>query len=166
MGEVGGDDPDAHPSEGSVGTSVRFLSRFHFNGLVDFKTGYKKVDNNLRIRCQIFNTCLDRINPETVDPKVLAGEQTNGTVVDWVIKDSKFAKLRELSVSYDAPDKYVRYLGGRGATLNLAARNLHTWTPYTGLDPENYFLSGSPNFVDQAELPQLTSFIFTVHLSY
>jgi TonB-linked SusC/RagA family outer membrane protein len=153
-------------TEGSLSTNIRFLSRFHFNGLVDFKAGYKKVDNNIRIRCQIFNTCLDRIYPETVDPKVLAGEQTSGTIVDWVIKDSKFAKLRELSLTYDAPEKYVSHIGARGATLNLAARNIHTWTPYTGLDPENYFLSGTPNFTDQAELPQLTSFIFTVHLSY
>jgi hypothetical protein len=28
------------------------------------------------------------------------------------------------------------------------------------------FLSGTPNFVDQAELPQLASFVFTFHLTY
>jgi hypothetical protein len=134
--------------------------------MLDFKSGYKKLDNNLRIRCQIFNTCLERIYPERTDPRKLAGMQTNGTIVDWVIKDAKFAKLRELSLTYDAPEKYVRYIGGRGATVSLAARNLHTWTPYTGLDPENAFLSGTPIFVDQAELPQLTSFVFTVHLNY
>jgi len=55
-------------------------------------------------------------------------------------------------------------------TLNVAARNLHTWTNYTGLDPENYFVSGGAGggsqFTDQAELPQLASFIFSAHLSF
>ena len=50
--------------------------------------------------------------------------------------------------------------------MSVAGRNLHTWSPYTGLDPESMFLAGSPNFVDQAELPQLASFVFTVQLTY
>lgn len=157
-------------TEGSFGTEVRFLSRFHAQALVDFKTGYKKFDNNLRIRCQIFNTCLQRIYPETMDPVALAAAQTNNTIKDWVLQNGNFARLREVSVTYDAPVKYVSYLGARSATFNLAARNLHTWTHYTGLDPENSFLGGatvSSNFgLDQAELPQLTSFVFTVHLNY
>ena len=152
-------------TEGSFGTNVRFLSRFHANALVDFKTGYKKFDNNLRIRCQIFNTCLERINPETMDPVALAAAQTNNTIKDWVLQDGSFARLREVSITYDAPSRYVSYIGARGVTLNLAARNLKTWTKYTGLDPENSFL-GSSFGVDQAELPQLTSFIFTAHLNY
>lgn len=152
-------------TEGSFGTDVRFLSRFHANALVDFKTGYKKFDNNLRIRCQIFNTCYQRIYPQTMDPAALAAAQTNNTIKDWVLKNGDFARLREVSVTYDAPEKYVGHLGARSATLNLAARNLHIWTHYTGLDPENSFL-GSSFGVDQAELPQLTSFIFTVHLNY
>ena len=153
-------------TEGSFGSTVRFFERFRFNALADFKMGYKKLDNNLRIRCQIFNTCLDRIYPDKADPKELAGMQTNGTIVDWVIRDAKFMKLREVSVTYDAPAKYTKFLNARGASLNLAARNLHTWTPYTGLDPENFFLSGTPVFTDQAELPQLTAFVFTLHLNY
>ena len=152
--------------EGSFGSNVRFLEHFHLNVLSDFKAGYKKVDNNLRIRCQIFLTCWERMHPEGVDPKELAGMQTNNTIRDWVLRDSKFLKLREVSVSYDAPAKYVSLTRARALSLNLAARNLRTWTPYTGLDPENYFLSGTPNFTDQAELPQLTSFVFTVHMNY
>jgi hypothetical protein len=89
--------------------------------------------------------------------------------VDWVINDSKYLKLREISLSYDADERYLRYAGARGGTFTIAARNLHTWTPYTGLDPENMFLGAtlsSPQFLDQANLPQLTSFVLTVHLSY
>ena len=152
-------------TEGSVSSNFRFFQNFRANVLVDFKGGFKRLDNNYRIRCQIFNTCLERMYPESTDPKKLAGMQTNGTLRDWVIIDDSFAKLREVSLSYDVPAQYTRYIGGRGATMNLAGRNLHTWTNYTGLDPEAQFLGGGNN-VDQAELPQLTQFVFTVHLTY
>ena len=152
--------------EGSITSGVRFLDRFRVNTMVDFKAGYKKYDNNLRIRCQIFRTCLENIEPEKYDPKVVAQMNTNGTLVDFVVRDAHYAKLREISLAYDAPEQVVRRFGAHGASLNVAARNLHVWTPYTGIDPENMFLSGTQNFIDQAELPQLTSFIVSLRLSY
>jgi len=45
-------------------------------------------------------------------------------------------------------------------------RNLGMWTSYTGYDPESQFVAGSPAAVDQAELPQLLTWAFTVRLSY
>jgi TonB-linked SusC/RagA family outer membrane protein len=155
--------------EGSFSSNVRMFERFRLAGMLDFKHGYKKIDNNYRIRCQIFNTCLERIYPERTDPVKLAGMQTNGTIVDWVINDARYVKLREISLSYDPPERYLRHSGARTGTLTFAARNLHTWTPYTGLDPENQFLGAtlaSPQFLDQANLPQLTSWVLTVHLTY
>ncbi len=155
--------------EGSFSSTVRLFERFRVNGMLDFKSGYKKTDNNLRIRCQIFNTCLERVSPETTDPRALAGMQTNGTVVDWVINDARFAKLREISLTYDLPELYVARVGARSSSVSIAARNLHTWTPYTGLDPESQFLGAAlttPQYLDQAQLPQLTSWVVTMPLTY
>jgi TonB-linked SusC/RagA family outer membrane protein len=155
--------------EGSFSSTVRLFERFRFNGMLDFKSGYKKTDNNLRIRCQIFNTCLERVYPETTDPKALAGMQTNGTIVDWAISDARYMKLRELSLTYDLPELYLRRFGARSSSVSVAARNLHTWTPYSGLDPESQFLGASlttPQYLDQAQLPQLTSWVVTMHLTY
>jgi hypothetical protein len=50
--------------------------------------------------------------------------------------------------------------------MTASGRNLHTWTPYTGLDPESQFLSGGNFGVDQAEYPQLATFVFTLRLNY
>ncbi|MDQ6828727.1 MAG: SusC/RagA family TonB-linked outer membrane protein [Gemmatimonadota bacterium] len=151
--------------EGSWSTTIRMFERLRLYGMIDFKSGYKRLDNNLRIRCQIFLTCLDNLQPDKVDPRVLAQEQSS-VLRDFVINDSKFAKLRELSLAYDAPDRFARRFGARSVSLSVAARNLHTWTSYTGLDPESQFLGGSPNSVDQAELPQLASYVFTIRLGY
>jgi TonB-linked SusC/RagA family outer membrane protein len=155
--------------EGAFTSNFRFLERFRLSGMLDFKSGFVRTDNNLRIRCQIFNTCIERMYPERVDPRALAGMQTNGTIVDWVINDARYVKLREISLSYDPTERLLRYAGARSGTFTVAARNLHTWTPYTGIDPEAQFLGStlaSPQFLDQAHLPPLTSVVFTVHLSY
>lgn len=152
--------------EGAWMNTIRFLEHFRASSMVDFKAGYKRLDNNLRIRCQIFLTCLEVLNPATTDPARLAQMQSNGTLRDFVITNGRFAKLREIALAYDAPERYASRLGARSLMVSMAGRNLHTWTPYTGLDPESMFLSGSPNFVDQAELPQLASLVFTLQLTY
>jgi len=152
--------------EGSVSSNVRFLQRFRFAAMIDFKTGYKKWDNNLRARCQVFRTCLENAEPEQYDPRLIAQMQSNGTLVDFVINDAAFAKLREVSLSFDVPESYAGRFGARSLVLSVAGRNLHTWTNYTGVDPENMFISGSPNFLEQSNLPQLASFVFSAHVSF
>ena len=83
-----------------------------------------------------------------------------------MLHDAKFIKLREISLSYAIPDSYAQRFGAHSASVDVAARNLHTWTPYTGLDPENQFLSGSPNFLEQDNLPQLMQFVTTFHVIF
>jgi outer membrane receptor protein involved in Fe transport len=155
--------------EGSFTNTFRY-GPFRAYGMIDYATGYKRLDNNLRIRCQIFYTCLEYLQPETTDPRELVQMQTSGTLRDFVIKDSKFAKLREVSLSFDVPSRFASRISASGITLTATGRNLHTWTPYTGLDPENQFISGatvSSNFgVDQAEYPQPTTFLFNVRVTY
>src|SRR6266566_3381543 len=152
--------------EGSFASNVRFLDRFRLTMMIDFKSGYKKLDNNLRARCQVFRTCLENMEPQKYDPRLIAQMQSNGTLRDFVINDAKFAKLREIALSYDAPESYAARVGARSISFSVAARNLHTWTGYTGVDPEDMFLSGTPNFLEQSNLPQLASFVFTTHVSF
>ena len=53
------------------------------------------------------------------------------------IEDGTFVKLREVSlqVRFEAPWVH-RLTGAHTATLRVAGRNLHTWTGYSGMDPE------------------------------
>jgi hypothetical protein len=151
---------------GSWTNTVRFASHFRVYGMIDYAAGYKRLDNNLRIRCQIFYTCLQYLLPQNTDPRLLAQMQSNGTLRDFVINDAKFAKLREVSIAYDAPQQFAGRIGARDLSLILSGRNLHMWTPYTGLDPESRFVSNNGPGTDQAELPQLASIVFTLRLAY
>lgn len=60
-----------------------------------------------------------------------------GTVRGAYLQNGKFWKLREASVNYSLPRDFVRrYTRARSVSVGLTAKNLHTWTKYTGLDPE------------------------------
>jgi len=83
-----------------------------------------------------------------------------------VVNDASFAKLREISLTYEVPDNYASYFRAKRASVNVAARNIYTWTNYTGLDPENQFLSGANVGLEQDNLPQLMSFVVTFNVSF
>jgi outer membrane receptor protein involved in Fe transport len=53
------------------------------------------------------------------------------------IEDGSFVKLREVALQFRFDRPWVRRLtGAHNATLRLSGRNLHTWTKYSGMDPE------------------------------
>jgi hypothetical protein len=122
--------------EGAITSTFRY-SRFRAYLMADFQRGFNKLDNNLRIRCQLNANCLETVFPERYDPAIVAQVQNSGTLRNYFIKPASFSKLREVSVSYDAPERYARLIGAQSVFLTASGRNLHTWTKYTGIDPEN-----------------------------
>jgi len=158
--------------EGSFSTTFTIGERIRIYGLMDFKTGFKKWDHVTRVRCSLYTVCHENVAPlEYVDekPAQLAAYQTGGVFGAEYIRDSKFLRLREVSVSYMLPNEIAQRFGASRASVNLAARNLHTWSPWTGMDPEARFLSGSRGGfgpLEQNHLPQLTSFVTTINLSF
>ena len=152
--------------EASLQPTLKLFRHVRLSGLLDMKTGFKKFDNNLRARCQVFRVCMENINPQDYDPVFIAQMRTNNTLKDWVLRDGSFVKLREIAATFDVPENLVSRAGARGLTINVAARNLRTWTDYTGLDPEAMFLSGGTSFLEQDNLPQLMSLITTISVHF
>ena len=58
------------------------------------------------------------------------------------ITDASYKRLREVSLTYSAPQSVASLLRARNATFTFAGRNLKTWTKYTGLDPETTYHVG------------------------
>ena len=156
-------------TEGGVSSTLTLWGRLRLYALVDYKLGFKKTDNNLRARCQVFETCLENVYPQRYNPALIAGIQSPDVLVDWVFNDAGYAKLRELSLSYQLPDPWAARVGARRASVTVAGRNLHTWTNWTGLDPEALFLGegfGQHTVFEQDQLPQLAQFVATVNVTF
>jgi hypothetical protein len=152
--------------EGAFGGTLTLFDRVRVYGLFDFKAGHHAFDNNTRARCQVFLNCLETIEPEKHDPKVVAQMQSPGTLVDFIINDAGFVKFRELSLSYQLPDNLARRFGADRASISVAGRNLGTWTKWTGLDPEAFFVSNLHTRLEQDNTPQLRTFVTTLNVTF
>jgi TonB-linked SusC/RagA family outer membrane protein len=153
-------------NEGSLTSTVRLWQRLRVTAMIDWQRGHSKFNNNTRARCSSFNVCRENVFPKEYDDRLIAAYQRGLTIEGEFVEKADFAKLREVSVGYDIPDSQLRRFGARAASINFAARNLHTWTNYSGLDPENTFLSGTPGFLEQDNLPQLAQIITTFRIAF
>jgi TonB-linked SusC/RagA family outer membrane protein len=67
-------------------------------------------------------------------------------------QDISYWKLRELTLSYDVPQRYVNRFGGGGtrtARVSLSGRNLKWWTKFRGGDPDFANFGGTPESVQR-----------------
>jgi TonB-linked SusC/RagA family outer membrane protein len=158
--------------EGAFMPALTLFNRLRLAGMVDFKSGYHKLDGNLRVRCILFLRCRENWFPTEFldDPAWLAQTQRGGTYVNGLITDASFTRLRELSATYTLPGTWASRMGASRASITVAGRNLHTWTDYTGMEPEASFLGGSRGGGsaqwEQNVTPQLAQFITTINLSF
>lgn len=155
--------------EGSVSPSLTFLERFRLTGMVDFKLDHYKWDHNERVRCALFNVCIENMNPADYDPVTVAAYRHGDRFGAEYIQDAGFAKLREISLAYTVPPSFANRFGASRANIMLAARNLHTWTHWQGMEPEAMFLGGGRGgfgSLEQNNIPQLTQFVTSFSISF
>jgi TonB-linked SusC/RagA family outer membrane protein len=107
--------------------------------------------------------------PVTIDENWYAGNGGGfGPVASQFIEDASFVKLREISLGYTFDQPWVtKTLGLSTVDLRVAGRNLHTWTDYTGIDPESN-LGGAAVLIqgiDYFNNPQTRSFVISLGLN-
>jgi TonB-linked SusC/RagA family outer membrane protein len=136
-----------------------FNHRLRLASLFDYKGGYKWYNNTERIRCVSRQNCDGLMNAAVVNhvlqPRasfeeqamVVATRDDPSKTLDGFFQPASFVRWREFTATLNFPDIWAnKYLRSRTASLNFAARNLHLWTKYRGIDPEIDRLAGdSPN---------------------
>ena len=117
----------------------------------DYKGGYKLLNATERIRCQSRNNCRGLSDPTSTlfEQARVAGVRDHPTRTQGgFIEKADYTKFRELAVTLAPPASWglSRALRADRVSLTFAARNLHTWTDYSGIDPESaYFEGGAGN---------------------
>jgi len=91
----------------------------------------------------------------------------NGNAIeDWFVEPGGFVKLRELSATFNVPDRFMSRVPGNrgaGASISLIGRNLKTWTRYKGYDPE---VGSVNNRLDTYAYPQYRNFTAVLQLKF
>jgi TonB-linked SusC/RagA family outer membrane protein len=97
---------------------------------------------------------------------IMGGSSLNRTLWGFFVPND-FIRFREMSVSYDLPQRITRGFGRvHPVSAVLTGRNIGVlWTKYPGLDPESNVNAGSANNDFYAE-PPLRYFIGRINVSY
>lgn len=87
------------------------------------------------------------------------------------LEHASFAKLREVTLSYDVSKAIVNKLfqtTARDVRLEVSGRNLKTWTNYRGLDPEVSNFGNAPlnRLWDLAPYPPSRQFFFSINANF
>jgi hypothetical protein len=155
-----------------------FGRRLRINMMFDYKGGASILDgaNNFQCNTNPF-ACRDTQDPTApLDRQAAAIAKSYGTTLNGTnyktsagyFVNNQFWKFREFSAVIQLPRMLNdRLRSASGSNLVFGARNLHTWSSWTGIDPEaNYGLtqSESQNEFQTTGLP--TYFTLRLNLKY
>lgn len=153
--------------EGAVSTTIRFLGNFRFYAMMDYKLGHHKWDYNEEVR-GLFNVLPAQHIPEDFSHRENLVARNFRTFSDNA-PAADFARLRELSLSYELPVELVEDFGLNSASLTVTGRNLLTITGYPGMEPEAMFMGGGRGgfgAIEQNALPQLQQVVGSLNIRF
>ncbi len=114
--------------------------------MIDYSGGNKLYFNSERIRCSSRLNCRGLSDPTASffeQARTVALREDPSRSLYGYMDDADFIRLRELSLTFNAPERWAGVLRGQQLSVSLAARNLGLlWTRYEGVDPETNISSG------------------------
>lgn len=125
--------------EMSLNTTMTFLDMFRLSALLDHRGGHKLYNFTRGDRCAWEMVCEETYNQAVAsasDQLGWIGFNLMNRNISEFIEPADFTKLREVSLSFLVPDRYMRYTRAQGGRITLSGRNLGLWTKYSGYDPE------------------------------
>jgi TonB-linked SusC/RagA family outer membrane protein len=146
-----------------------FNHKLRLTALTDYKGGFLLSNSSAQFYSSNFATWYSEnlkgtslwdqartvANSSAKNPSTSAGYFENG----------QFWKLREVSAALNLPNTIAEHIRARDAQLVFSARNLHTWTSYTGTDPESNY-STTDVQTDFSTTAPRTYFILRANLHY
>lgn len=110
-------------------------------------------------------------NPGTSVPAARLNDPgDNDRISDRYIEDGSYIRLKNITLGYTFPKKWLRPLRLENVRLYCNLQNLHTWTKYKGYDPEVGYntqdSSGHTYGFDSGRYPSPTTYSFGLNFSF
>ena len=146
-----------------------FNRKLRITVLTDYKGGYSINNSTTSFYATNFPTWASENLKSTSlfdqARNVAATSAVSPSTSSGYLENGQFWKLREVSAALTLPNTVARHIRARDAQLVFEARNLHTWTAYTGFDPEQNSNSGDvQNTFSTLAAP--TTFVLRANLHY
>ena len=153
---------------------ITVYQNFRLQALFDYRGGFYLYNGTEQFKCVTTAVCPANFLPGTSLAEQAASVAARNYATNaGYVQRADFTRLRELSLNIGLPqDLAQRYLRLRGASVNLAGRNLKLWTKYRGTDPEVNFAgagsTGTSSFTsaDFLTLPPVRYFIARFNLDF
>ncbi len=151
--------------------------------LNNFGVGAETADRNERV---IFDGVIGQVEddgsivpttrPNTIE--VIKGGTDGGTnfyenygfvnLTELTIEDGSWIRMRDISLSYDLPQKLLGQLPFSAVSVGVNARNLFLITDYTGIDPETNLTGDSSNVLgyDYFNNPNTKSYGVNLNITF
>jgi TonB-linked SusC/RagA family outer membrane protein len=161
---------DAAPRHTTQFLNTVTYKRFSFTALLDWRNGGHTSTMTKNLFDEGGNS--RDYDDKSPDPAQVLGAYRYASFakgdISTYIDDGTYVKLRELSVSYDAPKSWASMARARDMRINFQARNLAMWSNYWGSDPEfnNFGNSNFSRFIDLAPYPPSKQFFLSIDLGY
>jgi outer membrane receptor protein involved in Fe transport len=151
---------------GTLGLDVTIRQHVRLYALLDGRFGNKLFNSTEQFRCGVANCRGINDKSASLADQAAAVANLKGTQAGF-IQDGGFTKLREISVTYFAPDAWAKAFGASALNFSFAGRNLATWTKYRGVDPE-LNEAGQNNFTtaDFLTQPPVRYFIGRINVTF
>jgi TonB-dependent SusC/RagA subfamily outer membrane receptor len=154
----------------SITNGVDLLNhKLRITVLTDYKGGFLLNNNTSSFYATNFTTWYSENVKSTPlwdqarNVAASSAESPNTSIGYW--ENGQFWKLREVSAALSLPSTVAAHIRARDAQIVFAARNLHTWTNYTGIDPESNY-STTDVQTDFSTLAPRTYFLLRANLHY
>lgn len=116
-------------------------------------------------------------DPNYIPGSMLCGNRTlgdcryetfNANDTRVYMQNGTYVKVREITLSYSAPDAWAQRVKAKSLRFNLSGRNLYMFSDYWGFDPEfnNFGNQNFNRFIDLAPFPSSRQFFLSIDLGF
>jgi TonB-dependent starch-binding outer membrane protein SusC len=95
-------------------------------------------------------------------------ENGDQVIHSWGVEDGSFLRIANVSFGYTLPKNLSKKIFAENLRIYASANNLHTFTKYTGFDPEvsTRNSTGTTPGVDWGAHPRSTSYVFGLNITF
>jgi TonB-linked SusC/RagA family outer membrane protein len=147
-----------------------FNRKLRLTALADYKGGYILYNQSGQFYSQNFATWYSnnlKTTPLWDQARSVANSSAKNPTASTqgYLENGQYWKLREVSAALTLPNSVANKIRARDAQIVFSARNLHTWTKYTGTDPEANYSAGDTQTDFSTTAPR-TYFLVRANLHY
>ncbi|HAN00573.1 MAG TPA: hypothetical protein DCQ26_18415 [Marinilabiliales bacterium] len=156
--------------QGTIGNKIFNAVKFYqcntdgaFNWSSDYANDHytvELVDRN----GEIASVANDNAKYPRIDPK---GDNENFTTLSsFYIEDGSYLRLKNIEIGYTAPEKITKIVDIEKFRVFFGAKNLLTFTKYSGMDPEIGSTGVLVRGLDQAAYPQSRMYTIGINVTF